>query len=97
MDALLPFPGTNKPRLMRVITGLLAGPMTREAIDRTGGASNGPALIAELRSLGLEIPCDRRTVIDRDGKSVNPGVYRFTTFDKLRVLAWMAGRSEAGG
>lgn len=97
MDMLIPFPGTDNPRLLRVIDALLLRPHTREEIDRIGGASNGPALIFELRGMGLEIPCDRRTVVDRDGKAVKPGIYRFTTIDKMRVLAWVAGRGEVGG
>jgi hypothetical protein len=97
MDMLMPFYGTAKPRLLRVIDALLLRPHTREEIDRVGGASNGPALISELRALGLEVPCDRRTVVDRDGKAVKPGIYSFTGIDKMRVEAWMTRRGAARG
>lgn len=97
MDTLTPFTGTDNPRLLRVIDALLMQPHTREEIDHIGGASNGPALISELRALGLEVPCDRRTVVDRDGKEVKPGVYRFTSNDQTRVQAWLAVRGGGGG
>jgi hypothetical protein len=97
MEELAPAPrrfaGTTNPRLLRVIKALLAGPLTREQVDRVGGASNGPALVAALRARGLEVPCELRTVMDRDGLHVNPGVYRFTEADKRLVLDWVV----AGG
>lgn len=87
------FLGTKKPRLLRIIDGLLKGPLTREQVDRIGGASNGPSLVSELRALGLEVCCKRRSVRDRDGKTVNPGVYNFTSLDVAMIQAW---RSRGG-
>ena len=57
------FEGTENPRYLRILAALLARARTREEIDRTAGASNGPAAIAELRALGLPkpayLPCVR--------------------------------------
>src|SRR6478672_255687 len=43
------FIGTENPRQLRTIHRLLISPLTREHLDRTAGASNGPELVAELR------------------------------------------------
>jgi hypothetical protein len=66
--------------------------MPREHLDREAGCSNGPDLIAELRSRGLSIPCDRVPIIDRDGQEVQRGIYRLTTTDRRKVHQWLAKR-----
>src|SRR5262245_40697482 len=72
------FDGTKNPRHLRALAALLRRPMPREHIDREAGASNGPDLVAELRRRGLEIPCDRALVIDRDGREVTRGIYHLS-------------------
>jgi hypothetical protein len=84
------FAGTDNPRALRVIHALLLSPITREQLDRIAGCSNGPELVAQLRRLGLEIPCPRVKKKDRDGVDVLPGVYHFTDADRCYVQAWLA-------
>ncbi len=54
--------------------------MPREHLDTAAGASNGPALVADLRDLGLQLPCDRVPCVDRDGREVKRGVYHLTAY-----------------
>lgn len=64
------FSGTDNPRFLRAIHALLVRPIPREQLDRVAGCSNGPALIAELRDLGLGkdgLPCTMVPDRDRDG------------------------------
>ena len=82
------FTGTDNPRQLRVIPALMARPRRREDIDDIAGCSNGPELVAELRRRGLEVPCERITFIDRDGKACRPGVYSFTPKDRRLIWAW---------
>lgn len=87
------FKGTSNVRQLRVINGLLRRPMPREHVDREAGASNGPALIADMRDLGLTIPCDRAPVIDRDGREVQRGIYRLTESDRRCIQRWLRRRA----
>lgn len=82
------FKGTDNPRHLRVIPALMARPRRREDVDEIAGCSNGPDLIAALRGLGLEVPCERIKFIDRDGCECRPGVYSFTSKDRRLVWAW---------
>ena len=77
------------PRQERVIHALAAtvGWITREAVDRIAGASNGPAVIRQLRQrLGYDaIEMERIDTIDRDGLAANPGRYRLTATGRQRL------------
>jgi hypothetical protein len=84
------FAGTDNPRHLRVIIRLLKGPLSREALDRAAGCSNGPELVAELKRRGLEVPCKRIKFIDRDGKPCRPGVYSLSAEDKRKLREWFA-------
>lgn len=84
------FTGTDNPRHLRAIAALLRRPMPREALDSAAGTSNGPELVAELRRRGLEVPCERISFIDRDGRICRPGVYSFTERDRRRLFRWLA-------
>lgn len=86
------FSGTSNPRHLRALAALLRHPVTRQALDSTAGAANGPDLVAELRRRGLDVPCERIRFIDRDGKACRPGVYAFTDSDRRRVYRWLAER-----
>lgn len=86
------FTGTDNPRHLRVIVAVLVRARKREEIDRIAGASNGPELIAELRRRGLDFPCDRVPVIDRDGYLVRPGVYHLTDADRSKLATWQRAR-----
>lgn len=88
------FIGTENPRHLRVIMALLLSPRPREAIDRIAGASNGPALMSDLRDLGLEAKCTKTPCIDRDGLEVKRGIYHFTDKDKRLVRAWLKRRER---
>jgi hypothetical protein len=83
------FLGTDNPRHLRVLQALRVRPAPRKAIDSVAGCANGPALIADLRELGLEIPCTRTKAIDRDLFTCYPGVYSFTARDKRWVAQWL--------
>lgn len=86
------FQGTSNPRHIRVLRALLTrGKLAREDVDRIGGTSNGPQLIAELRHLGLEVPCTRVAAIDRDGCMVYPGVYSLSQRDRREVIKALFG------
>ena len=76
-------PRTLTPRQTRILLALLGGDQTREAIDRTAGASNSPDEVFRLRrDFGLSIPCKREGSTDRDGKPVQVGIYRMTDDDR---------------
>lgn len=91
------FTGTDNPRHLRAIDALLRRPIPREALDRVAGASNSPELVAELRRRGLEIPCERISFTDRDGKECRPGVYSLTKADRRKIYQWMARRIRGAG
>ncbi len=88
------FLGTDDPRQLRVLDALRTKPQPREAIDTIAGVSNGPDVVMDLRTRGLDIPCERVTVIDRDGKPRRPGIYSLTQEDRRLVHAWLATRND---
>jgi hypothetical protein len=91
------FSGTTNPRHLRAIYALLQRPMPREHLDREADCSNGPELIAELRRRGLDLPCDRIPVHDRDGLEVTRGVYHLTSTDRRKIHQWFAQRKQNRG
>ena len=90
------FLGTDNPRHLRVIQAVLVRPTTREHIDRVAGCSNGPELVATLRRLGLNMPCERTKKKDRDLFDCYPGVYHFTEADRRKLNAWKRERASKG-
>lgn len=88
------FLGTENPRHLRAIMALLVRPRPREDIDRIAGCSNGPALMSDLRKLGLKAPCPRTPCIDRDGFEVKRGIYFFDDHDKRLIRAWLKRRDR---
>lgn len=88
------FYGTDNPRYLRAIAAMMRRPISRQELDSVAGCANGPALVAELRALGLAVPCERIKFIDRDGKPCRPGVYSFMVSDRRKIHAWMAERAR---
>lgn len=72
------------PREDRVLSALMTAPgpgwITREAVDKIAGASNGPAIVMALRGMfGHDsIEMQRVEATDRDGRTCRPGRYRLT-------------------
>src|SRR5215813_10833729 len=87
-EASFRFTGTENPRHLRALSALLRRPMPREHLDREAGCSNGPQLVSELRARGLEVPCERAPVIDRDGREVYRGVYTLSQCDRRHISRW---------
>lgn len=83
------FHGTGNQRHLRAIRALLRGPVERIDLDDIIGCTNAPYVIQELRGMGLELPCERITVKDRDGKTCRPGRYSLTEKDRAKVRAWL--------
>jgi hypothetical protein len=88
------FLGTENPRHLRALMALMVRPRPREEIDRTAGCSNGPALMSDLRDLGLDAPCSKTPCIDRDGFEVKRGIYYLTDHDKRLIRAWLKRRER---
>ena len=87
------FLGTENPRHLRAIQAVTVRPVPREELDRVAGCSNGPALVADLRDLGLELPCTRTKKLDRDLFACWPGVYHLTESDRRKLNAWKRQRA----
>jgi hypothetical protein len=77
------------PRQTRAIRALKNAPQMRENLDEIAGCSNSPELIASLRRMHLEIPCERVERFDRDGNACRPGLYQLTREDKAIVGDWL--------
>lgn len=64
------------PREQRVIEALRKVPVSREEVDAIAGASNGPAVISNLRhKCGCKIWTQMVSKIDQDGLQTKYGVY----------------------
>lgn len=70
------------PRQRRALSALLPRPLTRKQLDEVVGCNNSPDLVMKLREFGLQIPCTRQPVVDRDGKMTWYGIYSLTAEDK---------------
>ena len=79
------FQGTDNPRALRLLRALLKQPLTRESADTVTGASNGPEEVRKLRERGLELPCYRLGVHDRDNCWVYRGLYALSHRDRPQV------------
>jgi len=90
------FTGTDNPRQLRAIAAMMRRPISRHELDSVAGCANGPALVANLRGMGLTINCDRIKFIDRDGCTCRPGVYSFTVCDRRKVHLWLNRRKNGG-
>ena len=88
------FLGTDNPRHLRVLQAILVRPITREQLDQIAGCSNGPELVATLRRLGLNLPCERTKKKDLDLFDCYPGVYYVTVSDRRKLNTWKRFRAS---
>lgn len=86
------FTGTDNPRHLRAIHALMQRARFRNDLQTITGASNTPELVAELRRRGLETPCEKVPVLDRDGVVTRPGIYSFNAPDRRKVNSWLSKR-----
>jgi hypothetical protein len=85
-----PFLGTKNPRHLRALGELVKRvSVSREALDKIAGCSNAPDLVSELRRLGLQLPCDKVQVLDRDGRICLAGWYYLTALDRMLIENWL--------
>lgn len=89
------FVGTSNPRELRAIYALMHSPRFRCDLQRITGAANTPDLVSRMRALGLETPCRRVPVPDRDGAIAHPGIYSFNETDRRKINAWLSKRGAA--
>jgi len=75
-------------REARLLSALLHEPLMREAVDRISGASNGPQVVAGLRSKLVSIDCELLDQIDRDGRKCRPGRYSLTSHGRATLTGW---------
>ena len=86
------FDGAHSPREFRFLQTVLHRHMTREELDAVSGASNGPEIINQLRSRGLELPCFKLGTMDRDGAWVYRGLYALSHKDRGQVARALHGK-----
>ena len=89
------FAGTSNPRHKRAIHALLQRARFKNDLQAITGASNTPELVAELRRRGLETPCKKVPVLDRDGRITHPGIYCLSERDRRKVIAWLSKKASA--
>lgn len=90
------FSGTDNLRHLRAIHALMQRARFRNDLQAITGASNTPELVAELRRRGLETPCEKVPVLDRDGLVTHSGIYSFNETDRRKVNKWMTERNRDG-
>ena len=56
-----------------------------------------PGAGADLRDLGLELPCTRTKKVDLDLFACWPGVYHLTEHDRRKLNAWKRQRAAGRG
>jgi hypothetical protein len=80
----------------RILDLLLDGKAhSQKEIAGTCGIANVSGTVGNLsRKTGLQIPCQRLPVKDRDGKTVLPGFWRLTDGDVVKVRAWRANHGS---
>lgn len=61
------------------------GEVSRHDLDELVGAENSPDVVFRMKSTGWELPCKRRKMIDRDGKTCMPGFYSLSEADRQAV------------
>ena len=72
------------PRQRLVMDALLDGPHSRREIDLLTGGYNGPAVIHQLRGLGIAIECHTVLYTNNLGRWERRGIYRLARTGKRR-------------
>lgn len=91
------FIGTDTPRFLRAIHALLAGPLPREQFECIEGCSNGPAVVSELRDLGLGkdgLLCTKVPDRDCDGFAIHSDVYYLSDAGCRAINTWLRLRDK---
>jgi hypothetical protein len=74
------------PPRQRLVNCCDKRPHTTYELQRKIGAMNVPDHVMWLRrKLNLEIPCEFKLIINRDGKRIKSGEYSFTESDKRKL------------
>lgn len=82
----------KSPRHLRALGALLSrGLLSREELDRIAGCSNFPGIAFSLRGKGFDLPCERETRVDRDGRTCRPGFYRLSPTDRAKARELLKG------
>ena len=81
---------TITPPRQRLIHCCLNRPHSRFELQTKIGALNVPDHVMWLRKQGLEIPCEMKPMINRDGKKVKSGEYSFTDKDRIKARKLIA-------
>ncbi|WP_310460684.1 hypothetical protein [Sphaerotilus sp.] len=82
----------KSPRHLRALGALLnRGLLSREELDRIAGCSNFPGIVFSLRGKGFDLPCERETLVDRDGRTCRPGFYRLSPTDRTKARELLKG------
>lgn len=82
----------RSPRHLRALGALLSrGLLSREELDRIAGCANFPGIAFSLRGKGFDLPCERITRLDRDGRACRPGFYRLSPTDRAKARELLKG------
>lgn len=83
-------------REQRIIDLLLDGQQhSRNEITARCGPTNVSDTVEKMkRKTGLEVPCQRLPVLDRDGKTVQAGFWWLTEDDRQAIRGWKGSVKE---
>lgn len=82
-------------RQSRAVNALLIGPVPTNQMPRIAGANNANDLVVKLRrKLGVEIPCPKGAVVDRDGHTVQAGEWSLTADDRAKIDAFLLAQAR---
>lgn len=79
------------PRQRRLIECLLSRPHSRYELTDKIGSLNPCDVVYRLRKRGLNIICDRKTLVDRDGIKTKPGIYRLPNDEVEKARELLSG------
>lgn len=73
-----------------VLENLLNGPCTSQLLSRYTGVKRVRYVVAELRKMGLVIPCTLMMLPSRGHKIGRVGVYELTASDRRAIKRWFS-------
>ncbi|HDR9512055.1 TPA: hypothetical protein QDC03_007301 [Burkholderia cepacia] len=88
------FIATENARHLWVLAALELRPMSREELDQRIGCS-APELVADLRVMGFDIPCEPAPAFDPDDLRAGCDVYCLSPADRKRITRRLRARSGA--